>query len=126
MSAPERRNAERRGPSLVRRSMPSGASDLRAEEADRLASELFDQALSDAGLTTKEVAYLLGVSDSLVMRMRSPEIRGRVSFTQLLRLPPAFHIALHRRLNARFGFGRAALRDLLEGLGTLALLTEAR
>lgn len=90
-------------------------------EADLEASKLFDQAITDAGLSNKEVAYLLGKSTSLVHRMRSTEERERVSFSQLLLLPPSFHIALHRRLNHRYGYSRAALARLIEAVSELAL-----
>jgi hypothetical protein len=96
--------------------------DPRTAAADRLAAELFDRAIVDAGLTTKDVAALLGVSVTVVYGMRSTEDRTRVSLTQLVRLPPAFHIALQHRLNAHFGFTRAALLELLEAAGSLAFL----
>lgn len=90
--------------------------------ADVEASRLFDEALTDARISTKEAAFLLGVSDAMIRKMRSADIAGRVTLTQLLLLPPAFHIALHRRLNARYGFGRAALARLLEAVGELTVV----
>lgn len=97
-----------------------------------LAATLFDAALSNARdihgntkpITSGEVAHLLGVSESLVNRMRSVNYREGVSFTQMLRLPPSFHLSLHREMNRRFGFGRQALLDLLDAAGVLALAVE--
>jgi hypothetical protein len=93
-------------------------------DADSMASELFDEALTAARITTAEVAYLFGCSESVVRRMRSKDARERVSFAQLLRLPPAFHIELHRVMNRRFGFGRAALLRLLDAVGDLASVAQ--
>lgn len=90
-------------------------------DAQSLAAELFDEALREARIETGEVAYLLGISESLVRRMRSKDARERVSFVQMLRLPPTFHIELHRAMNRRFGFGRAALRRLLDAVGDLVV-----
>jgi hypothetical protein len=90
------------------------------DDPDAVASELFDTALTAAGLTTAEVAYLFKCSESVVRRMRSKDARERVSFGQMLRLPPAFHIELHRAMNRRFGFGRAALLRLLDAVGEFA------
>lgn len=90
-----------------------------------MAAQLFDGALADAKLTSKEVAALLGVSESMVNRMRSANYRERISFPQMLLLPPAFHIALHRQMNRQFGFGRAALARLLGAVEDLALVVEA-
>ena len=100
------------------------AKDTQADEFHVLAAEFFDQALTDARLSSAEAAYLFGVSESLVRRMRQSHTRERVSFVQLLKLPPTFHIALHRRMNRRFGFGRAALKNLMDVAGDLALVIE--
>jgi hypothetical protein len=89
-----------------------------------LAAELFDAACTDAKLTSKEVAHLMGISESLVQKMRSTESRGCPSFAQLLKLPPSFHLALHRSMNRRFGFGRQLLARLLDDIGDLALAVE--
>lgn len=86
------------------------------------AAELFDEALTDARITTAEVAYLLSVSESLVRRMRSKDARERVSFAQMLLLPPAFHWALHKSMSTRYGYGRKALTDLLEAAGRIAMV----
>jgi len=92
------------------------------DDASILAAELFDQALTEARITNDEAAYLLGISASLVRRMRSRHARERASFVQLLRLPFSFHVALHRVMNRRLGLGRAMLREVLEALGCLATL----
>lgn len=94
-------------------------------EADALAADLFDGALlsADPPLSTADVAYRLDISESLVRRMRSRDARERVSYAQMLRLPPSFHLALHKLTDRHFGFGRAALRDLLDAAGRLAVVT---
>lgn len=116
------------GADPILRNSENGDPAVRNAEDDRYAvsAELFDAALNDprANLTNKEVAHLVGVSESLVQKWRTPSARTCPSFVQLLRLPPAFHLALHRSMNRRFGFGRAALVDLLEAVGSLALVTE--
>lgn len=91
------------------------------DDPDALSAAFFDEALTNARLSTPDVAHLLGVSESLVRRMRSKDARERVSFAQMLRLPPRFHVELHRVMNRRYGFGRAALAQLLEAAGVLAL-----
>jgi ribosome-binding protein aMBF1 (putative translation factor) len=115
------------GRAVFRKSEQERGAFRKAEQAADtavLAAELFDAALQRAGLNSKEVAHLLGISESLVQKMRSTEQRGCPSFAQLLRLPPRFHIALHREMNDQFGFGRAALGRLLEAAGDLALAVE--
>lgn len=97
-----------------------------------LASELFDAAMAvlehpdrkGTRLNNKDVADLCGVSESLVHKWRSSDQRACPSFAQMLCLPPAFHLELHRAMNRRFGFGRAALAQLLEAAGALALFVE--
>lgn len=119
-------------PTEVRSSEHPSAAFRKSEHAGKpdqndtaeLAAALFDEALTRAQLTNKDVAHLLGVSVSMVEKMRSTEARGCPSFAQMLRLPPAFHIEMHRAMNRRFGFGRRALLDLMEAAGTLALVNE--
>lgn len=94
------------------------------QNADVLASELFDHACKATGLENKDIAHLCGVSVSLVEKWRSRETRGCPSFIQMLLLPPAFHIALHRAMNQRMGFGRAALQRLMDAASDLALVIE--
>jgi hypothetical protein len=103
-----------------------------SSEPEVLGSLLFDEALravrdlhgNPAPITSKEAADLVGVSVSLVDRWRSPNYREAPSLTQLLRLPPSFHLELHRAMNRRFGFGRQLLRRLLDAVGDLALVAE--
>jgi transcriptional regulator with XRE-family HTH domain len=103
-----------------------------SEEAERLAALFFDEGLREAKdlagapapISSKEVASLLGVSESMVNRWRSTNYREGPSFTQMLRLPLSFHLALHRAMNRRFGFGRHALRRVLDAVGDLALAIE--
>jgi hypothetical protein len=103
-------------------SWPAENTPLTREEAAKASSEIFDEAIRAAKLTNKEVAHLLGCSASLVMKMRSPEDRATVSFAQMLRLPLTFHIELHRAMNRRYGFGRAALARLVEAIGDIVVL----
>lgn len=91
-------------------------------EAEALSARLFDEALTASQLSTADVAYLLNISESLVRRMRSRDARERVSFTQMLRLPPSFQAELHKGLCNHFGFGRQALVDLLDAAGRLAVV----
>lgn len=93
--------------------------------SEQLAAKLLDAAFEAAGLDNKEIAHLCGVSVSLVEKWRSTEARGCPSFVQLLCLPPSFHIALHRQMNRKFGFGRAAVARLLGAVEDLVLVVEA-
>lgn len=102
----------------------SERSDGELGTSEQLAADLLDEAFKRAGLQNKEVAHLCGVSISLVEKWRKSDVRGCPSFVQLLLLPPVFHLELHRAMNRRFGFGRAALLELLEAAGALALVTE--
>lgn len=95
-----------------------------ADDRHVLAASILDEAFRLANLESKEAAHLVGVSTSLVDKWRSVDERGCPSLAQLLMLPPTFHIALHRVMNRRFGFGRAALSRLLEAAGDLALGVE--
>lgn len=90
-------------------------------ESEQLAVELLNAAFEAARLDNKEIAHLCGVSVSLVEKWRSTDARGCPSLAQMLRLPPTFHLALHRALNKRFGFGRAALARLIGAAEDLAL-----
>lgn len=95
-----------------------------ADEASSLASDLFDVALTEAQITTAEAAYLLKVSESLVRRMRSKDARECASFPQMLRLPLAFHLSLHRVMSRRLGLGKHVVAELLDVVGRIALVTE--
>jgi DNA-binding transcriptional regulator LsrR (DeoR family) len=106
---------------LANGTQPESVRPDSTQEADALASVLFDQSLTRAQLTTADVAYQLKISESLVRRLRSADARERVSFAQILSLPPSFLLELTKALNARFGFGRAALLDLLDAAGRLAV-----
>jgi DNA-binding transcriptional regulator YiaG len=91
-------------------------------ESEQLAATFLNQAFDAAGLTTKEIAHLCGVSTSLVEKWRSTDARGGPSFVQLLMLPPTFHFELHRAMNRRFGFGRQLLARLADDLADLAMV----
>lgn len=103
---------------------PESRKKFSPDAADADSAVIFDEALSASGLTSKEVGLLAGVSESLVSRWRSPNYSEAPSFTQMLRLPIAFHLALHKAMNRRFGFGRAAVEQLLEAAGLLAVAVE--
>lgn len=110
------------GPAVVATSsQPEPERTICSDPAELQAAQLFDEALNNAGISSKEVAHLFGISRSLVDRMRSPNYRAGVSFTQMLRLPPAFHLELVRAVNRKFGFGRQALLELLDVVGRLAV-----
>lgn len=121
------------GPVELRGSEQSSAAFRKSEQAadaapapsESLAAELLDAAFDAAHLTNKEIAHLCGVSVSLVEKWRSSEARGCPSFVQMLLLPPSFHIALHRVMNRRFGYGRVVLKRVLDDISDLALAMEA-
>jgi DNA-binding transcriptional regulator YiaG len=92
-----------------------------SQEPETLSAQLLHRALDDAGLTSYEVAQLVGVSESLVNRWRSPHHRECPSFVQLLKLPPSFQFQLHRALNRHYGFGRQLLVRVLDDLGAIGL-----
>lgn len=94
-------------------------------KSEQNAAALLNVAFAQAGLENKDIAHLCGVSVSLVEKWRAADSRGCPSFAQLLMLPPAFHIELHRVMNKRFGFGRAALQRLTDAMADLALVVEA-
>lgn len=98
--------------------------DSRPDAATILASELFDAAITDARLTSGEVSHLLGISESLVNRMRSPNYREGVSLVQMLKLPIEFHWQLHKVMSRRLGLRRRAVAELLDAVGSIALVTE--
>lgn len=100
-------------------------SRKKVSQADIDAAQLLDAALEAAGISSKEVSILAGVSESLVSRWRSGNYTEAPSFAQMLLMPPSFHIALHRQMNRKFGFGRAALARLLGAVEDLAMCVEA-
>jgi hypothetical protein len=96
--------------------------DEALRQSERDAADLLNEAFKDAKLENKEAAFLCGVSESLVEKWRSKDQRGAPSFVQMLCLPPKFHYALHKQMNKRYGFGKAALRDLMDAAGSLAMV----
>ena len=119
------------GPVEVRRSdnasdavRNSDSVEQAGGNADKTANSaaILDEAFKSAGLDSKEIAHLCGVSVSLVDKWRSTTEDRAPSFAQMLLLPPSFHIALHRVMNRRYGFGRAALARLLDAAGDLAVV----
>lgn len=95
-----------------------------AGSVHEISASLFDDACKGARLTNKEIAFLWTCSVSNVEKMRLPGTRTCPSLVQLLLLPPRFHYEFHKAMNKRYGYGRAALRELLESIGTLALVVE--
>lgn len=93
----------------------------RAESAQELSARLFDAALKGAEITNQEVAFILDIDESLVRKWRSPNYKEGPSYTQLLRLPFSFHLALTKAENKHFGFGRQFLLDAIDSLGALAV-----
>lgn len=91
------------------------------DQAYALSADLFDAALTAANIPTSYVAAKLHVTDSLVHKWRSKDARACPSHVQMLQLPLSFHLALHRAMSCRHGFGVAALRRLLDAAGDLAL-----
>jgi hypothetical protein len=93
------------------------------ESADALAAAIFTHALESAGITRDEAAYLMGgISRSMVDQMCAPTVAKAPSLVQLLLLPPQFHLALIRELDAHFGLGRSVLAQVQQAIGTLGLL----
>jgi transcriptional regulator with XRE-family HTH domain len=102
--------------------------DRREEErrlAEQITADLLDGAITAAGLDNKEVAYVLGVSRSLVEKWRSKDQRGSPSFLQLWDLGtvhPPFAFELHRAINKRCSrLGLQALARIITDLGALAM-----
>ena len=91
------------------------------EPPDAIAAELFSEALNAAGMTNAEVAYLLGVSESLVRKMRSKDAREGVSLIQMLKLGPVFLWHFHRGLHAKCKFGRRALAEAVQALSLVGV-----
>lgn len=114
-----RSECDQNGDASFRNSEPVTADSVHA-----ISAALFDEALENAHLTSKDVAFLWNCSVSNVEKMRSRGMRTCPSLVQLLLLPPRFHYELHKALNRRYGYGRQALRELLDVMGTLALVVE--
>lgn len=87
---------------------------LTQEEADDLSARLLNDAIEGARLTNGDIAFILGISESLVRKMRSPHTRERMSHAQMLRLGvarPLFYIELTIATDAHTGwFRRFALQ----------------
>ena len=132
MSSKSRVDSQRTlGPMELRKSEPSGDLFRNSEhdpdgfrKSEQFAAELLHEALKVAGLDNKDIAYLCGVSQSLVEKWRSTEARGCPSYAQLLCLPASFHIALFRLMNKKLGLGRALIADVLQDVSLLALAVE--
>jgi hypothetical protein len=110
----------------------AGRTKRSLDGVDADAALIFDEALRSARdlrgkvapITSQEISHLLGVSESLVNRWRSPHYRESPSWTQMLRLPVSFHWALLKTLSRRFGFRQLALRQLLDAVGDVAVAGE--
>jgi hypothetical protein len=89
--------------------VPAIREQLTADEADDLASQLVSDAIDAARLTNADVAFVLGISESLVRKMRSPNTRERMSHGQILKLgfhSPRFYVELTLATDARTGWLR--------------------
>lgn len=96
----------------------------RIDAANALKAELLREAFALSRLEIDEAAYLCRVSRSLVEKWLKADTRACPNLIQMLLLPLAFHVALNRVMNKRFGFGRAALARIQESLGDLAAVME--
>lgn len=96
--------------------------EVAPDQADAVASLLFDHALSDARLTSGEAAYLLGVSESMVRKMRSPQSRESVSLPKLLLLPIDFWICFIPLVVRRLNLGQRIIGGLMNHLSVLSLV----
>lgn len=100
---------------------PVRKSDLTRDAGERVAAEMFSQALKASGINRDEAAALMGVSRSLVDKFC--EATGKSpSLIQVVLLGPAFHIELIKELDKHFGLGRALLARVQQSLGTLGLM----
>lgn len=129
----ERRQGDRRvSSSPFRRSEPdseafrSSERQLPERDADayRASAELFDAACRRAQLDRKEIAHLLGISQSLVDKWASPNERACPSHPQMLRLPLSFHLALWWAMNRRYGIARALVGELFSAFAGMAIASE--
>jgi hypothetical protein len=117
------RTSEGERPTLPNGDGPSPAFP-KQEALDRAyatCAALFDAAMTGANLRNQDVAYLLGVSESLVRKWRSAEARVCPNHVQLEQLPLSFKWHLFKAMSNRYGFARTALLRLVDSAGLLAL-----
>jgi len=120
--APLLRNSEQGDQALQK----SEHAALSADDADLLSKQLIDEAMEAAGITNDAAAFVLGVSSSLVGKMRSVTNRERMSHAQMLRLGPAFYIELHCALDKRTGWFRRFAMHLQQQAATFFSLAVTR
>lgn len=112
-------------PPMLLSNPEQGESVLRRSEQDEdpgaLTSRLIDHALENARISNAEAAYLLGISESMVAKMRSVNSREGISFIQIVKLGPVFVWELHKAMHRKFGFGKRALGELLEAVGLVSV-----
>lgn len=100
----------------------SQPAELTPEQAHILAAVVLNEALETCdSVTPKQLAIHLDVSESLISRWRKPEHRERPSYVQVMSFPPALLLVMNRIVNRRFGFVRAALLNLVDAAGDLAI-----
>lgn len=103
------------------RNQVSEPRELTREQAEKLAADVFDEALIRAGIGTEEAGLIIGVSKATVSKWRSEHYQEQPTLAHLLRLPSTFQYAMHKVASRRFGFGRAALLLLLEAAEDVAV-----
>lgn len=97
-------------------------SDNGPTDRSVFASRVFHLSLVAAEMTNQEVAYVVGVSESLVQKWRSQNDRQVPSLAHLVQLPPRFWIEMWCLLNDRLGLRDAAVERVAAALADLKLL----
>lgn len=103
----------------LRRESTQDAGTL--ENAQQIASLIFDDAVKAAKLSNQDIGHRLQVNESIVGRWRNPNAREFPSLLQLQRLGPDFLLKLNHASNQRNGLGRRVLQSLLDVVGDLAV-----
>lgn len=100
--------------------------DLR-ENAQEIASHIFDDAVEGSRLTNQSIAFALKVSDSIVGRWRNPNAREFPSLLQLQQLGElkdvgqTFLCEFNKACTRRNRLGRRVLQSVLDAVGDLAV-----
>lgn len=118
------RNSE--GSDLAVRTSESDLADVARpaddDEAIAAAAALFDEALKRSGLdNNKDVAALIGVSQSLVDKWRRPNEPASPSLVHMMKLPATFHWEFIRGLFRRYRLARLAAREIESASSVMAL-----
>lgn len=120
----ELRGSESNSPALRKSESHSPAVGSSEEDAGyALGARLFVAALNHPkyGLSRDEVAFVVGVSRSLVDKWCDESFKSCPSQVQLLRLPVTFQLALRDAMDDHFGHRREALKRLVDVVGDVAL-----